>query len=182
MNLTRNQKRCASVLGVCLLAFVVDRLLLAPGAADAGEPGTTAATTPPPTATNGDRAPTLSIPRKQLAERFAALAEEHEIDPANVADPFRVPTAWLPDDGTTGSPESNHPDAETFGRTHRLNAVMALKRGGYAIVDGRRLRIGQQIDGFELVEIRARSIVLESSTIRVELKLSDTGGLGDAPR
>ena len=102
----------------------------------------------------------------------------YEIDLASMADPFQVPAAWLPDDAGGVIQELIDPIAETFRATHRLNAVMAHQQGGYAIVDGRRLRIGQEIDGFELIEIRVRSIVLESPPLRVELSLLDAAGSG----
>ena len=186
MKLSRNQKRYAYVLGACFLALVADRLFLAPSDAEAGETGpvTEAPTNVAPT-TRAPR-PTTPAPRKPLADRFDRLAEEYEIDLVSLSDPFQVPTEWLPE---TPDPhpgpiiEPDDPDVKTFRENHRLNAVMALESGGYAIVDGRRLRMGQEIDGFRLTEIRSRSIVLESEALqRVELKLLDSGAQGGMPQ
>lgn len=183
MNLSRNQKRYAGILGACALALVVDRLFLAPGEADAGEPGSPTATTTGAAPVTRDSLPVPAIPRKPLADRFATLAEERSIDLASMPDPFQVPAEWYPDEHGTIDPivELDTPAVEEFRKAHRLNAVMALESGGYAIVDGRRLRIGQEIDGFELMEIRARSIVLRSESHgHVELKLLDAGRPGGA--
>ena len=170
---TRTQKRYASVLGACLLALAADRLFLAPEQAEA----VTSAPTPPPPAPPSRTVPPVLASQKPIAALFATIAEERGIDPTKVPDAFRVPTAWLPRQGPSGS-AWDRPDAERFRAAHRLNAVMALESGGYAIVDGRRLRVGQEIDGFRLVEIRVRSIVLESAGLQIELTLSDTGGAG----
>ena len=184
MNLSRNQKRYAYILGACALAFLVDRLFLSTGEAEAGEQEGPGATTPA-TATTRDPLLIASIPRTPLADRFATLAEERSIDLTNMSDPFQVPAEWYPDEpGATGPVvETDHPDVDVFRKTHRLNAVMALESGGHAIVDGRRLGIGQELDGFRLVEIRSRSIMLESRQhLRVELKLLDAVKQGGAPR
>ncbi len=49
---------------------------------------------------------------------------------------------------------------------------MATGGGGRAVVDGRTFRIGQHLDGFELISVNQRSAVFESNGTRVKLTLS----------
>ncbi len=179
--LTRNQKVYVAVLGVALLVLVCDQLLFSPGKAGAAE---TAAFHPSvsPTArakATADRIPELLAavrkPEDTLASRLAVVAETQSLDVENMNDAMRAPAHWFPVEGAappvvveaTGS----HEAALKFRSTHQLNAVMANADGGYAIVNGRPLRIGQEITGFTLVEVRARSVVFENAGSIVELRL-----------
>ena len=95
MKLSRNQKRCAYVLGACAVALLVDRMFLAPAEAEAVEPGSQASTAAQSPSIERNPAPSpVSIARKPLADRLAALAGEYAIDLedlSHLSNPFEVP-------------------------------------------------------------------------------------------
>jgi hypothetical protein len=184
MNLTQSQKKYASILGVCVAALAVDRLFLSPPDNAAAGSVTSSAALPAndaeliAEATRPSR--TLEIPETTVASRFEDIATERGLDPTAVPDVFRAPAHWLPDEPTTEGPiiEDDPEGAERaskFLSSHRLNAVMAQGERGYAIIDGKRLQIGEALDGFRLREVHRRSVVLEDDGLEVTLELPSGG-------
>lgn len=181
MRLTTSHKIYASVLGVALVAFALDRAFLAPGGAEAGE-------TTPDAAGDTDTVqmlpPVKLIPvaaptTRTLALSFRELAERRGLKLEDMSDPFTVPPHWLPDQATVriGTSTDVSP-GRRFLAAHQLNAVLANEQGGAAIIDGKRFRIGQELDGFRLVLIQRRSVVLEGEGVRVMLSLPTPSGGG----
>ena len=76
-----------------------------------------------------------------------------------------------------GSPRSEGPAPRQVAIARRLEQIAEQRGldpiGGWAIVDGRTLFIGQVLDGFTLVSVGRRSAVLESGDARVVLTLPD---------
>jgi hypothetical protein len=177
MKLNRSQTIYASILGASLLALSVDQLFLGPPSTASAEPAPAVLVTPTGSAPDGGYV-TAPIPERKLAARLQAIAVERGLDPRRPGDPFQVPAAWLPDDGTTviktGGEET---PVERFKAQHRLTAVMASRTGGTAIINGRHLNHGDVLDGFRLAEVRRRSAVFERDGKRVELWIAERPGI-----
>ncbi len=166
------------VVGLGVAAVAVDRLFLLPPEEASGEPAPPppVTSTPPPAAATATPVPaeTTTAPspvaaRVAIADRLEAIALREKLDPARVEDAFEPPSAWLMADAGPANPVTS--TAQRFRESHNLNAVMATGRDGYAIIDGRTLYIGQEMDGFTLVEVHKRTAVLVSGRERVELSL-----------
>jgi hypothetical protein len=160
---------------LAVVALAIDRVLLPPPEeASAGHGAALAVTSS--TGDLGDLDALLAeievpVPRHVLiGHQLEVLARQRQLRPGDVRDAFRPSDAW-PDGGAgTGPSESV---AERFKREHELTAVMAAGPGGYAIVDGRTLFIGQVLDGFTLVSVGPRHATLESGGVRVVLDLPE---------
>jgi hypothetical protein len=92
-----------------------------------------------------------------------------------------VPDAFRPSAVLTGATKAEpvtvteqHDAAQEFYDKYKDKLTMVLKNGdgGVVIIDKKRLSIGQQIDGFRLVAVKAGSAVLWRGTQRVELRTS----------
>jgi hypothetical protein len=172
MKLTTRQKVYAGIAGLGLLAVAADRLLILPhgAAADAPAPDSYAVS-------SAERRPAAPLPvpaplsqRPTIADRLDAVAAARRFDLTNVRDAFVPSPAWLAGSGPQPPGlESGRLAAERFRGAHMLTAVVASGEKGYAIIDGQILFIGQVLDGFRLVAVRPRSVVLESNDTRIEL-------------
>ena len=173
MKLTTKQKVYAGIAGLGLLAVAADRLLILPhgAAADAPAPDSYALS-------SAERRPAAPLPvpaplsqRPTIADRLDAVAAARRFDLNNVRDAFVPSPAWLagPGEPTGTGLESGRLAAERFRGAHVLTAVVASGEEGYAIIDGQILFIGQVLDGFRLVAVRPRSVILESNDTRIEL-------------
>lgn len=173
MKLTPKRKVMISVACLCVLALAVDRLFLAPG------PSSAQATAPPPatpvtaaiSAPSGSSASPPAHGPGEVAQQFLAIAEHRDLDLERIPDAFTPSEHWFAQQRPTSVPRDAYSAAEMFKRTHRLTAVMAGERGGSAIIDGRPLLIGQQLDGFTLVAVEDRVVRLRSGEILLELSV-----------
>ena len=179
----RKRNLYIAVLGLGLIAVAADQLFVLPDEASAGRPsGPITVTLAVPATTGAVAAPIelaldtgatdpLAAARVAIADRLDQVAQREGVDPTNVRDAFALPAAWLQRD--TGPTRPTRSSAEQFREAHRLNAVMASGRDSSVIIDGRTLYIGQALDGFTLVVVRARSAVLVSKRETVELTLPE---------
>ncbi len=164
MDLSPRQKVFVSILALGAGALLVDRAFLpGPKQAAAGTEPEAAGDAPASHAAPGESLPSPS--RGGLAERLDDLAVARGPDPFAMRDAFALPQSWLAQNQPLG------PAAERFREAHRLTGVMLSEAGGYAVIDGRCLLVGQTLEGFTLVAVSERSAVLESGSDRVELEL-----------
>lgn len=185
MKLNRTQKRYAAVLGVCGLALLIDRLFLAPEEASGNEASVALIAQPGAVAPAAKRSAAGSgAPAKErLARRFQELAAGRALDPADVADAFLPPEAWIGEDAMERAGDDASP-ATAFRQRHRLTGIIADARGGLARIDEQNLRLGDEIDGFRVTAINPRSVRLESLAspgTTVELAVSTPGQSGGDP-
>ncbi len=179
MTLSAKHKVYGAVLVVGVIAVTVDRVLILPDEAAADRPPSAHyAVTPPSTtavASVSDNPPSsVSTVQAVIADRLEQLAASRGFDLQRVPNAFVPPTSWE----VAETPESlpaGRVAAETFMLTHVLTGVMAAGDGGYAIIDGKTLFIGQVLDGFELLSVSDRSAVFEANGVRVELMLAEQG-------
>lgn len=191
MAMTQKHKAYAAAVAVAGAALFVDRVLLsegAPAAADAGAlavdavegsalESTAAAATP---ASNSASAPASAAPAPPasavwLARRLERLAAREGTAIEWVPDAFAAPASWSPAAAAAPaeSPATATPDfAHGFIARHRLNAVLRSHGRSYVVVDGSTFTIGQELDGFRLVEVRQRAAVWERDGQRAQLVLS----------
>jgi hypothetical protein len=184
---SKKRKLIVCVLGLAVAALLADRALLG-----SGKPGPKEAvaepSAAPAAAPNAPGQSPVAPPRQSretvqesLACRLKAVSEADGFDSANVRDAFCLSPAWTKDLGPAAPSSPQQDKAEQLKMDHQLVAVMMAGEGGYAIVDGKCLRIGQVLDGFTLISVTDKSAVLESDGIRVELKVpstEDEEGLG----
>ncbi len=175
MSLSTKQKAYASVLAMVVIALVADRLFLpAPGEAS----GTMSARVPRSggSTSGADTVATLASPispqRSVLAARLDAVAEARCFYLENVPDSFEASVAWLEPDGADQGVGPG-PRGGT-GAGLRLNAVMAQGAAGYAIVNGKTLFIDESVNGYRLLAVFDRSVILETpAATRIELALPE---------
>lgn len=175
MKLTTRHKLGAVVCILGGLAVGIDRLFILPQEAAAERPpGEQSA----PVVTTGTAntpeipAGSISTARAAIADRLEQLAQRRGFDLERVPDAFSPPTAWLVDVDPDG-PRTTRMTAAEFEATHPLAGVMAVGDGGYAIIEGRMLFIGQELDGFTLIKVGQRSALFESDGVRVQLVLPE---------
>ena len=175
MSLSTKQKAYASVLAMVVIALVADRLFLpAPGEAAGStsvRPGRSDVSTSG-VDTGATWASPISPQRSVLASRLDAVAKARGFDLENVPDAFEASVAWLEPDGAD---QGVGPGPRgTTAASLRLNAVMAHGPAGYAIVNGKTLFIGESLNGYRLLAVYDRSVILETpAATRVELTLAE---------
>jgi len=183
MKLSKQRKAYVAILALALLALTVDRLFLAGGDSTAGASSAEASPAPsrstgPPTGPDDTSAPAAApaaiaaMPGPRLAERLRRLASTQALDMKRVTDAFACDAAWIP---RAASPEpTTRPSrpVRTFQDRHALMAVMGGPRGS-AIVDGRCLLVGQELEGHRLISVGERSVVFQGPGGPVVLRLKD---------
>ncbi len=180
MPINTKQKVYGCVLVTGLSAFAADKTFFAPSDAAAQDSSVSeyamTSSTSVLDAARRDLTALADLPTEgsDIADRLSAVAEAWSLDLTDVPDAFKPSPSWFGDDGTVQQQEQDlgGTAAATFVQSHRLMAVMAGGPNGSAIVNDKCLFIGQQIDGFRLISVGARTAVLESNGVRVELQLS----------
>lgn len=171
MKLSKKQRVSVCVLALAVAALVADRVFLRSDEAPPAEAGAApVAGLDELTGTSPSRSP--AVEGRSLAARLRELSASADPSSGDVRDAFRLSQAWLaylsPPKPATAAPESKPKPGRPV---HRLTAVILDKDGGRAIVDGKYLRVGQELDGMKLISVSERSAVVESRGTRVELTL-----------
>ncbi len=166
---------------VCILGAIAvgaDRLFILPQQAAAGR--VTAERVVTSAGSSGGGVPeipagSISTARAAIADRLEAVATQRGFDLEHVPDAFIPPRSWIVEK-TPDDPPPGRVTAAQFELDHVLTGVMAVGDGGYAIINGKTLFIGQKLDGFRLIHVSERSAVLDSDDVHVELLLPKEGG------
>ncbi len=182
MKISKKQRISICLLVVAVAALVTDRTILRPGDASPAKAGAAekAAADDFPIAANSEA---QAGERSSLAARLRELASTQDLDSDQVRDAFKPSQTWLeelcpPKPEPRARPGRRAKPAEPV---HHLTAVILASDGGRAIVDGKCLRVGQELNGMKLISVSKRSAVLEFMGKRVELTL-ETGPQVDASR
>ncbi len=176
MKLSMARKVYLAILAAAAAALLADRLLVgydetpeqARASVGPSRPGAPAAAERPTSSPVGAAGPSGPA---SLADRLKKAAGEAGLDPDSAADAFAPSELWLaqPEEAQAGK---NLPTpGEVFATGHRLSSVVLAGEGGWAIVNGKIVRLGERIDGFDLVELTRSSAVFQAGQERVELKL-----------
>jgi hypothetical protein len=169
MNLTRRHQSYLAVAGVCITALVLDKTLFAPGEASAEQSESVALTND---RTASDAAlmavPTLEPRGSALGTHLQAIAATHEISLDDAPNLFRA--EWI-EAGTESPAVDPTGNRERFMRAHDLSAVMQMGDGGFAIIDGARVSVGDIVDGFELTGVGSRKAMFRTASGTFEVPL-----------
>ena len=184
MKLNKSQKMYVIILAVAAVGLLLDQVLLAPGASgparvQAGAVRTTPGPSPqPPTAE--PPAATVSV-----AKRLARFNDVRRFDITTVREVLSPSPAWLAElqpPKPEPEPEARTPQsvavapaqmspAERFVQRHQLKSTIRREKGGWALIDGHIVEVGQEFDGYRLVAVTDDGAVFESDQGRVELRL-----------
>jgi hypothetical protein len=155
MKVTNQQKMLFGVLAIAVGFLGYDQLHAAPGAA-ADEPLAIEHKATAPAA-----APTVTeAAATTLAERLEQFRGQHcEVRDA-FASPLIIETAAVP-----------AVDTAAFQHSHKLTGVFMSDNKPMAMINGTALTTGQAIDGFTLVGVGRKAVVLQAGDAKVELAL-----------
>jgi hypothetical protein len=146
------------VLGVAVLALVTDQLLPAESAASVEQASVDA--TANAEADGSDSRPTRAGPT--LSDRFGAFESTQPID---------INKAFAPLEPASEPVAESEPSAETPEAGVKLSAILRREDGNIAVINGRPLREGQSVDGFEVVSIGASHVDIRTSVGAITLHL-----------
>lgn len=173
MAITRKRIVYGSVLALAAGAFLWDRAASGPpaptAAIAAAEPHARGKATPP--------TPTIAAvaARTGLSQRLQELAQAHHLDAGAVENAFGLSPLWPRKDDATNAatkPSDESVLADAFVKRHKLDAVMVRTRGGYAMLDGKGIVVGQSIDKFRLIAVTKTTATFAHGETRVELRLA----------
>jgi hypothetical protein len=194
MKLNRKQSIYGGVMIVAAVAFAWDRIRSGPTTPATAEASAQPAADPlirqKPTAIpkaprgSGPTATTVAAKAVPLAERLFAVARANNLDSSHADNAFALQRGWIKEKLPDTVQGQTHPDpteadrklVEAF-RKHHLDAVMVGKRGGYAIIDGQTVLIGQTYHKFKLQAVTQTTATFTSGELEVELKLSVSQGV-----
>ncbi|MCC6679093.1 MAG: hypothetical protein IT436_18365 [Phycisphaerales bacterium] len=172
VKITKEQRVYAAILGVAAIGLAADRLVLSspltgPAGAAAGEAPPDPAAPAAPAALASE----VSAP-SDLAQRLEALRGQAVTDEA-MANVLSIPAQWFEGESTVAGTEPVQKEPPKPVREYKLTAVAAGKaRGeGFAVVNKRRLSIGESIDGMKLIEIRGRQAIFQAGSEKVVLTM-----------
>ncbi|MEQ9096135.1 MAG: hypothetical protein RIE32_07720 [Phycisphaerales bacterium] len=173
MALNKERKVLLGLLGSAGLILAIDQLLLSPPS------GAQASNANPTVPTPADSVPASSSDTstpvstgtglseqaaRQWNEKLHAALDEHEVTPD--LDPFTEVVHSADDAGEAG-PMS----VEAFLSQHQLSLVLLSGDTSVAMVNGKPVRLGEEIEGYRLIRVDSRSAVFQSGTQTAELSL-----------
>ena len=161
MRLSRKHKLYVGIMALAAAALLTDRLLLQPGQTGPAQAQAAAVPTARPAGRAADQAASpagTAAAATSVSDRLAAASGSVSRDFAALRDVFQPSASWLAVlQGGKSGPAQGAPPAEVFRQRRRLSAVMVDTDGGLAVVDRRLVKVGEQIDGFELISVAAKS-------------------------
>jgi hypothetical protein len=117
-------------------------------------------------------------PTMKLVQQLDTLWSERNLDLSQARDAFSLPESWLvainPNFIKGTRAEDYNQGAETsFAKNHQLKAVVVQGRTRCVMVDDHFLVIGQELDGFKLIEVDEDSATFQAGAKRVVLRLAN---------
>jgi hypothetical protein len=187
MKFTTKHKVYAIIGGLALSALGYDRITGGPSASETAaandlllSPTAVTAARPVqrPAGPVATAAPSAGASDAVLVERLDALAKSRRFDFAQTRDAFTPAASWIAPQASASNGGGKRPEeaALAFVAKHRLISTVVNGKNPNAMVDGRLLRIGEELDGFRLVSITKQSACFELAGTRAELKFRAEGG------
>jgi len=185
MKLSKQQKVFAAVLVVVLGALFIDRTYLSKGTVPAEASASSNQTASVRVPGEGQSAvggripdPASQSPTVKLIKQLDMLWSEKNLDLNQARDAFSLPESWLAAVNPNFAKGTRAGDydqgAETsFARNHQLKAVVVQDQTRCVMVDDHLLVIGQELDGFKLIEVDKDSATFEAGAKRVVLRLAN---------
>jgi hypothetical protein len=186
MKLTKERKIYAAVFAVAIGGFAVDRMFLGEtgpaesAAALAVRPGG-AAVTPSakatvPAAMHATSSNVTLTEENSLALRLEKFAQRQQYELPVVANAFVPDAKWVApvEESQKAKVEEKKTEdaAAQFTSRHKLMAVMSSGGVAAAIVDGKLVHTGEQVDGFTLTRVAEGLAVFEKDGRQVRLELT----------
>lgn len=175
---SRERNVFIGILGVALTGLAVDRVFLGSGATGPAAASAAAeefAVDPFSDLLEVELAEAADEPEpltSALAGRLEAFTRSGEHELGDLPDIFEPSASWRSAPSSEGAVAARPASAsEAFQAAHRLNAVMLSDSKPGAVVDGRFLTIGQDLDGFVLTSVSERSAVFKAENEQAELAL-----------
>jgi hypothetical protein len=176
MKLSKTKMVWLGALGLAVAALLLDRLAMGPGAMPKS-----ASAEAVPSAVPAHKSADAAVPAAhatpaaslRLADRLKALATA-DLDPIHARDAFATPESWLAQPKPVEAPAAVAPTAdpaEKFVREHKLTSVLLASDGGVAIVNGKVLRVGQEVDRFTLLRLEPGCAFFHSCDEGVDVQL-----------
>ena len=170
MAISRRQKVCICLFALAVAALMIDRVVLSP--ADTGPDQALVDQASPPSGRPAAPADKPAKPRcPSLVTRLKALSEADGTDVSPGRDAFAMPEALLTEMLPARSARPAQSETTTPESDYRLMAVMVDTNGGYAIIDGKCLLVGQEVNGLKLISVAEDSAIVEANGVRTELRL-----------
>lgn len=187
MKLTRERQIYAGLLVVAVGALLADQVFLVDGPASADAAPSSAAAMVQPVAAAAvpavdarqfDFKVTELNAANSLALRLAAMARQHQLTAADVDNAFEPSVAWIATPIAPPPAPLPSPGRE-FEARHKLTAVVTNARGGLAMVDGKPLEVGQELEQFVLIAVTPTTAMFRSgdATAVLQLNLPDAAEL-----
>jgi hypothetical protein len=173
MALNKRQRMSMGVLAIGLMALVVDRMYVLPKSAPAQPAAGSDDYTVTATSERAMAPPPLSAPAGLTAtSKLEAAWSGKNLRLDESRDLFSLPPSWPrargPEKRTTPTAA-----AETvFAARHKLEAITMDLEGERALVDDKLLRLGDILEGFQLIAIDRESATFERDGQRVRLVLA----------
>ncbi len=188
MKTSRERTILITVLGVAGLGLLADRVIIGsdvtgPAQSSAGvvdgfdaDPSQQAAPSATELLNAIVRGPqdTVSSPSQgpSLAERLRLVTSPSaDTNPTQTRNAFTPAPGWatLPSDSSEVTDNQARLAAEAFRSSHVLDAVFVSGNIRYAVIAGQTLSVGQELDGYRLVEVQERTAVFQARGVRVEV-------------
>ena len=175
MALSKERKVLLGLLGSAGLILVVDQVLLGPPQNAQAE----SVALPPPAVTTSSPAPQAAQPKPTQgdAKGAQAIGDWNDRLQATLKDGTEsVPNPFQPGSSSTALPGTLSPQA--FQREHKLSAVLTSGEVSVAMVNGRAIRIGEEVSGYRLLRVDARSAEFAAGdqVVKLLLPTQSSGG------
>lgn len=158
--MSRKKKTYVSVMALCAVALLIDRLLLpAPSSAagsdgDGGVSGNRVLGISPAAARIP--APEIPFPRSIATAADAGTLRDVFAAPSTLAGESTIPMA-----AASGTTQTSAAGREQFVQNHRLTGILSDEAIAVAIIGDRLLSAGSELDGCVLKTVEARSAVFQ---------------------
>ncbi|MHC4518138.1 MAG: hypothetical protein ACYTAS_06090 [Planctomycetota bacterium] len=170
MMLNGRQKAGVAVLAVGIAALAIDRVFVLPKSAPASEPGAfvDSYTAPAP---EGETAPAASR-AQTVARRLDAAWSDKNLRLEAPRNLFALPESWDRNSASGNAARPRRTATASFAAAHTLEAIIIDAEGQRALIDDRLVRLGESLDGYELVGVNKESVIFERDGERIEFRLT----------
>ena len=183
MKLTRTQQVYLGILGLGLLALLLDKTMLGPSDASGDVGPTTMAPAPADASTVAATSGYQVVPSSSsLGKRLDRLSAERGFDPYSIRDAFLPSPAWISDFESRTSTNSPMTLADEYLASHRLIGLMTGQDQAMVVIlrtmkgeDDATVYmvVNDELDGFTLVSVDAREAVLKNGKVEIVLELKE---------
>ncbi len=178
MRLTKERKILLTVCGLAVTLLAADQLFLGSGALEpqeaAGRDFRDSTESDESDSAPAAQAVTRGRCQAILAARIDALGVDGPIDPNSLRDVFRPGNCWKDQPAQSEQEVLVETVVQQFRDAHTLDAVAADGQGGgSAVVNGKCIRVGQAVSGFELIGLDRRWATFRNEagvSVRLRLK------------